>query len=164
MKASLAHHVRFASASMAGKKSLQDATPPSKPSDSNGGAGRPASAPATRVLPQRQGLHSPRASSAGKPPESFRSDISDSQQRRGPEKQPVLLPHAASAQNGEQDPQQQPSELQSSSPRAAKAKGSTDATPDSSGSRPTSGIKRLTRSGMPLIHSGIMYCNEHFSK
>ena len=160
----MAHLVRSASASMAGKKSSQAAPPPSKSSDSYGGAGRPASAPATRVLPQRQGLHSPRASSAGKPPDSFRPDISDSQQRRGPEKQPVLLPNAASAQNGEQDPQQQPLELQSSSPRAAKTRGSTDATPDALGSRPTSGTKRLTRSGKPLTKSGNISCNQHSYK
>lgn len=132
---------------MAGKKPSQDTTPPSKLSEIDGAAARPASAPATRVLPQRQGLHSPRMSSATQPSDSTRSSSANGQPRRGPEKQPVLLPDAGSGQDREQAPLQQAAEPQPSLPRGAKLRGSSNEPPGSASSRPTSGSKRLTRSG-----------------
>ena len=136
---------------MAGKKPSQDTTPPSKSSESDGAAARPASAPATRVLPHRQGLHSPRVSSATQPSDSTRSSSANGQQRRGPEKQPVLLPDGGSNQNREQAPLQQAAELQPPSPRGAKLRGGSNEPPGSASSRPTSGSKRLTRSGKCFV-------------
>ena len=148
---------------MAGKKPSQDTTPPSKSSELDGAAARPASAPATRVLPQRQGLHSPRVSPAGLTSDSSRPNTANGLQRRGPEKQPVLLPDAASGQIREEAPLQHTAELQPSSPRAAKLRGGVGEAPGSPSSRPTSGSKRLTRSGeyvSMVSMMSMMQCSE----
>ena len=136
---------------MAGTRS-QESPQTSKSPESGVVTAKPASAPATRVLPQRQGLHSPRGSSAGKTSQSTRPSSSKTQQRNGPEKQSVPTPTAAgtpSAQHAEsgapQQQQQAAKEQSSSSPRATRPRSSAGVP----GSRPTSGVKRLTRSGMP---------------
>ena len=136
---------------MAGKRPSQESPQPSKSPESGVAPAKPASAPATRVLPQRQGLHSPRGSSAGKTSQSTRPSSSSTQQRNGPEKQSVPTPIAAGtpsaqpADAGTLQQQQQAPEEQSSSPRPTRPRNPAGAP----GSRPTSGIKRLTRSGMP---------------
>ena len=143
---------------MAGKKPSQDLTPSSKSSEFDGAAARPASAPATRVLPHRQGLHNPRVSSATQPSDSTRSSSANGQQRRGPEKQPVLLPDGGSGQSREQALMRQAAELQPSSPRGAKPRGGSSEPPGSASSRPTSGSKRLTCSGRNF-HIPLPCCN-----
>ena len=136
---------------MAGKRPSQESPQPSKSPESGVVPAKPASAPATRVLPQRQGLHSPRGSSAGKTSQSTRPSSSNTQQRNGPEKQSVPTPSAAGTPPAQHvDPgalqqQQQGPKEQSSSPRATRPRSSAGVP----GSRPTSGIKRLTRSGTP---------------
>ena len=137
---------------MAGKRPSQESPQPSKSPESGVIPAKPASAPATRVLPQRQGLHSPRGSSAGKAPLSTRPSSPNTQQRNGPEKQSVPTPAAAGAPPAQranagapQQQQQQAPEEQPSSPRASRPRNPAGVP----SLRPTSGIKRLTRSGPP---------------
>ena len=152
---------------MAPKKPAQEPSPPSRPPEANGAPAKPAAAPATRVLPQRQGLHSPRISSAGQSSASSRPGTSDSQQRRGPEKpaapppepettlvaEQALQQQPVQPQPQQQEPQQparsQPGPSQPASPRPTRPRSSASA-PVSPISRPTSGTKRLTRSGTLL--------------
>lgn len=165
---------------MAPKGPAQEPSPPSRPPEANGAPAKPAAAPATRFLPQRQGLHSPRVSSAGQPSPSFRPGTADSQQRRGPEKpaapppetETTLVAEQASQQQPvqpqpQQPAQSQPGPSQPASPRPIRSRSSASA-PVSPTSRPTSGTKRLTRSGTFLSASShviftacVFFCSCH---